>query len=171
MKNPAILVLFVSIFLIASSCSKKEKKPPYQPPQNAVHLITGDSTKTWKLAKRYNGKTRMNMGDCFLGYRQTFGNDGLVADNNSELTNCGESLTGRWNIIKDSSGYTYIRIESPDIPELMNIEESFKDFRIFYLSKDSLHLSFEHTQFGEKRRISDYFVQEAIEVSDRNFHH
>lgn len=157
------------IALLITSCSKKIKEP-YSPPDNLKELIAGDSLKVWKLAKRYNGKTRMNMGDCFLSYRQTFKSDGFVRDNNSEQSDCGPSLEGAWTIVKDSIGITHIRITSEQIPELMGIAENYKDFKVFYASKDSLHLSFTHKQFGEQRRISDYLVQEDIEVVDRDFH-
>lgn len=165
-----LFFLILSSGMLYWSCSK-EVKQPYVPPSNVIDLIAGDSAKVWKIAKRYNGKTRMNMGDCFLGYRQTFSQTGGVYDNNELLDNCGPSLKGTYEIIKDSLGYTHIRIASDQIPELMNIEETYKDFRIFYLSNDSLHISFTHTQFGTKRRISDYLIQEEIEVKGRNFHH
>ena len=169
MKQYLFFLIIIYVYL-CSSCSK-EKQQPYIPPENIISLITGDSTKVWKIAKRYNGKTRMNMGDCFLEYRQTFTQTGQVYDNNEHLMNCGPSLKGAYEIIKDSLEYTYIRISSDQIPALMNIQETYKDFRIFYASKDSLHISFSHTQFGTKRRISDYLVQENITVKDRNFHH
>lgn len=165
-----LFLLIIFYGTLNCSCSK-DKKIPYLPPDNSTDLISGDSTKVWKIAKRYNGKTRMNMGNCFLGYRQTFSQSGEVYDNNELLNDCGPSLKGTYELIKDSLGFTHIRISSDQIPELMNIEETYKDFRIFYLSKDSLHISFSHTQFGTKRRISDYLVREDVEVKDRNFHH
>lgn len=155
---------------ICFSCSKNTPSP-YLPPANLDNLISGDSTKVWKLARRYNGKTRMNMGPCFLEYRQTFNINGGVKDNNSYLDNCGNSLVGSWSVVKDSLGFTYIRIESDQIPDLMGIEETYKDFKIFYIDTDSLHLSFIHRQFGKKRRISDYLVRESISIEDRAFHH
>lgn len=69
-------------------------------PQNAMSLIAGDSIKSWKIAQRYNGEMRMNMGPCFMSYRQTFQTDGLVFDNNSKTANCGPSLKGKWHLKK-----------------------------------------------------------------------
>ncbi len=169
MKQYLIFLTLICVWTY-SSCSI-ERKQPYLPPENIIDIIAGDSTKVWKIAKRYNGKTRMNMGDCFLGYRQIFSQTGEVYDNNELLNKCGPSLKGSYEILKDSLGYTHIRISSDQIPALMNIEETYKDFRIFYASKDSLHISFSHTQYGTKRRISDYLVQEDVKVKDRNFHH
>jgi len=169
MKNwPVYAMLFMSSLI--TSC-EKTLKTPYQPPSNLKYLIASDSLKTWKIAKRYNGKTRMNMGDCFLKYRQFFLSNGNVHDNNEDNSNCGPSLKGSWSIIRDSASYTYIRITSDDIPELLGISENYKDFRVFYASKDSLHISFIHNQFGQERRISDYLVQENISVKNRDFHY
>lgn len=164
-----IYVLIVVILLFITSCSE-DKRAPYSPPENISELLAGDTLKIWKLAKRYNGKTRMNMGDCFLNYRQTFYGSGSVSDSNGDQSDCGPSLRGQWNIVLDSVGAAYLRITSDQIPSLMGIEENYKDFRIFYASKDSLHLSYTHKQFGEQRRISDYLVREEVEVLDRDFH-
>jgi len=169
MKNWTVYVILFVSFLV-TSCNKT-LKTPYQPPSNLEYLIASDSLKTWKISKRYNGKTRMNMGDCFLRYRQSFLLNGSVYDNNEDNSNCGPSLKGSWAIIRDSAFYTYIRIKSDDIPELLGISENYIDFRVFYASKDSLHISFIHTQFGQERRISDYLVQEDISVKNRNFHY
>lgn len=87
------------------------------------------------------------------------------------MDNCGNSLVGSWSVVRDSLGFWYIRIESDQTPDLMGIEESYKDFKIFYIDTDSLHLSFIHRQFGKKRRISDYLVRESISIEDRDFHH
>ncbi|TVZ51434.1 lipocalin-like protein [Dokdonia sp. Hel_I_53] len=157
--------------LCFTRCKEKIKKEPYQVPDDLAQIIAGDSLKTWKLLKRYNGKTRMNMGDCFLKYRQTFMNDGNVYDNNIENSDCGKSLKGSWKIIKDSQNFTYIRITSNQIPKLLGTTENYKDFRIFHASKDSLHLSFVHTQYGQKRRISDYLIDQDLQIKGRDFHH
>lgn len=161
--------LSIIIFLL-SSCLEQEQAP-YRPPESIKELIAGSTSKTWKLAKRYNGENRMNMGDCFLSYKQTFSIDGSVNDNNGAFTNCGPSLLGQWTIVKDSLGYSHIRISSKQIPELMGTKENFKDFRIFYASQDSLHISFVHKQYGTQRRISDYLVNENAAIADRDFHY
>lgn len=89
-----------------------KKNQRFRIPKNAVQLLTVDSIKSWKIARRYNGSTRMNMGDCFLGYRQRFrtsaalsvNSSGLVQDNNGELRNCGPSLKATWEITTSEKG-------------------------------------------------------------------
>ena len=151
------------------SCSDT-KEIPYELPENAVSLLTADSIKSWKLARRYNGKTRMNMGDCFLGYRQRFRESGIVSDNNETLRDCGPSLTATWEITTSEKGYPYIKLTSDQIPELLGQESDEKFFKILYLSNDSLVLSYSHKQFNQKRKITDYMVREGLEVTDRAFH-
>ncbi len=163
----ALIALLVGV--VFTSCS--EGNEPYTLPPGAAQLIAGDSTKTWMLAKRFNGGIRMNMGDCFLHYRQTFGVDGTVQDNNGEARNCGPSLVGAWEITTTEKGNSYIKITSPQIPELLGIEEDHKFFKILYLSGDTLQLSFSHNQFGTKKIITDYLVTEDVQVPDRNFHY
>ncbi|MDT0691295.1 lipocalin family protein [Salegentibacter sp. F188] len=162
------LLSFLIIFLYSCEDSKK----PYRTPENAVALISGDSIKSWKIAERYNGKVRMNMGPCFISYRQTFLNDSTFYDNNGETRDCGDSLKGKWQLHTNSKGDPYIKLESPQIPKLLSIQENFKFFKILYLSKDTLKLAFEHQQYGNKRRvITDILVREELEVGDRYYHH
>ena len=89
-------LLYVLAFLLFSCNGSKSE--PYKIPDNAVALISGDSLKTWKIAERYNGKVRMNMGPCFMSYRQTFLKDSSFYDNNGEKRDCGESLEGKWHL-------------------------------------------------------------------------
>lgn len=169
-KEPKVLKkCYIILVLIIFSCSKQEKEP-YKLPENAVHLIAGDSLKVWKLAKRFNGKTRMNMGDCFLSYRTTYKTDKTYHDNNGDFSDCGKTLRASWEITADEKGNSYIKQISDQIPELMNIKENYKFFKILYLSKDSLTLQFSHKQFQKTRIITDYYVQEGVEVKDRDFH-
>lgn len=113
----------------------------------------------------------MNMGDCFLKYRQIFKRNDSVFDTNSNNSGCGKSLKGVLEIRKDSQNFTYIKFRSRQILELLGTQESYKDFRIIYASKDSLHLSFIHKQYGQEHRISDYLVPINVQISDRDFHH
>lgn len=161
--------IYIIFVLIIFSCSKQEKEP-YILPKNAVYLIAGDSLKVWKLAKRFNGKTRMNMGDCFLSYRTTYRTDKTYYDNNGSFSDCGETLYANWEIITHKNGNSYIKQTSNQIPALMNIKENYKLFKIIHLSKDSLTLQFSHKQFQKTRIITDYFVQQDIKVKDRDFH-
>lgn len=164
----ARLICVVLVSMLACS----EPKEPYIPPHNAVGLIASDSTKTWKLAKRMNNGNRMNMDGCFLSFKQTYRADMTMTDNNGEQANCGESLNATWEIVKDEKGHSFIKATSPQIPELLGIDEEFKNFKILYLSKDTLKLAFYHRQFSDRTTtIVDYLVPEDFDVPDRDFHH
>jgi len=120
----------------------------------------------------------MNMGDCFLGYRQRFAtsaalnanSSGLVEDNNGELRNCGPSLKAIWEITTSDQGDSYLKLTSDQIPELLGQESKEKFFKILYLNNDSLTLSYVHKQFAKRLRITDYLVREDLPVEDRDFH-
>jgi len=160
-------LLFILIF--CSSCS--EPTPPYVLPINAIELITSNANKTWKLAKRTNNGDRMNMGDCFLSYRQTYNSDMTVSDNNSAHHNCGDSLHAVWELIKDEDGHNYIKMTSPEIPALLNIEEDYKLFKILELEENRMKIAFYHKQFSDRTTtIIDYLVPDHIVVGDRDFH-
>ncbi|SEM22375.1 Lipocalin-like domain-containing protein [Aquimarina amphilecti] len=170
MKKYYPLLILVFILIITSSCSDTNKEP-YQIPENAVELIAGTSGKTWKIAKRHNDGTRMNMAGCFLSYRNTYFPDMTVKDNNNKQRDCGPSLTADWEITKSKKGHYFIKLKSDQLPELMNIEENHKFFQITYLSKDSLQLRYRHAQFsGQVRTIVDLYVEEDITTPNRNFH-
>ena len=114
----------------------------------------------------------MNMGPCFMSYRQSFSEDHKVSDNNAENDNCGPSLAGNWEFKKGAKGDPYIKISSPDIPELLNTDKDYKYFKILKLSADTLKLSFKHTQYGNtSRTITDILVREDLDIGDRYFHH
>ena len=152
------------------SCDKNRKEP-YKIPKNATKLISGTSGKTWKIAKRHNGKIRMNMAGCFLSYRITYLPDMLVKDNNGKQPDCGPSLNAQWEIIKNKKGHYFIKFKSEQLPELMNTKKNYKHFQITYLSKDSLELQYRHAQFsGQVRTIVDLYVQENVSAPNRDFH-
>ncbi len=162
---------FLTPFLLLLFACSEAEKPPYQIPGNHLKLIAGDSAKTWKLARRFNNSTRMNMTGCFLDYKQTFSADGNVRDNLEEFPDCGKSLIGTWNIAKDKGQNYYLKITSDRIPELLNVEEDFKLFKILHLSNNELILQFRHKQFSSKvTTITDILVPENVKVEDRNFH-
>ena len=157
-------------FILIASCKKDHK--PFILPENAQSLLHGDSLKTWKIARRYNNDVRMNMGPCFLNYRQTFNSDYTVEDNNAENRECGPSLKGKWDLKKGPQGDSYIKISSPDIPKILNSDKDYKYFKILKLTQDTLKLSFKHTQYGNtSRRITDILVREDLDIGDRYFHH
>lgn len=81
------------ILVFMTSCGSDNFKLP----ENASSLLTNDSTKTWKLAKRYNDGYRMNMGDCFMSYRVSYSNDGTTSDNNALNIDCGDSMEANWS--------------------------------------------------------------------------
>ncbi|WP_298547811.1 lipocalin family protein [uncultured Aquimarina sp.] len=164
---PTLLLAFV---IITFSCSKSNKEP-YQIPENSIELIAGISGKTWKIAKRHNDGTRMNMAGCFLSYRTIYKPDMTMKDNNSEQHDCGPSLIADWEITQSKKGHYFIKLKSDQLPEMMNIEKDYKNFQITYLSKDSLQLRYRHAQFsGQVRTIVDLYVQEDVPVKNRDFH-
>lgn len=161
-----LLLILITIY----SCSGPEK-PVYELPENAWSLISADSAKTWKLAKRFNEGTRMNMGDCFLAYRQTFLKDSSMTDNAGDTRNCGETLSANWKIVKDSKGNAYIKLSSEQIPDLMQIDENYKHFKVLQISEDELVIEYKHRQYGNKSRtVIDHYVPEDVAVEDRDFH-
>jgi len=117
-KQPPIILVILILFLF--SCNDNEI---YTLPENAEHLIYGESSKSWKIARRYNDDIRMNMGPCFMEYRQTFEQDKTVSDNNEKNKGCGASLHGTWYFVKGPQDQAYIKITSPDMPELLNTEK------------------------------------------------
>lgn len=113
----------------------------------------------------------MNMGDCFLAYRQTFSVDSTMKDNSGDTRQCGETLLANWKFVKDKKGNGYLKLNSPQLPELMQIEEEYKFFKVLQLSENELILEYKHKQYGNKSRtITDYFVPEDVAVEDRDFH-
>lgn len=163
------ILLVGCILLVFLSCS--EPKQPYLLPDNAESLISGDVSKTWKLAKRMNDGNRMNMGECFLAYKQTFKSDRTVSDNNSSQKDCGESLHAKWEIVVDEKGHSFIKMSSPQISELLNIKEDYKMFKIIELTEASMKLAFYHKQFSDRTTtIVDHLVPEYVTVQDRDFH-
>jgi len=144
---------------------------PYRVPDNAQKLLTADSLKTWKIAKRINNGYRMNMGDCFLDYRLSFFASMLVKDNNGESNDCGDSLEAAWSFFSNDNG-DYIKFKSESLKELMHIENDYKFFKIQHISSDSLVLSYKHKQYSNNSlKIVDYYVPQDVQVKDRAFHH
>ncbi|WP_299522293.1 lipocalin family protein [Winogradskyella sp.] len=135
-----------------------------------MELLTSNSSKTWKLAKRYNDNYRMNMGDCFLSYRVTYNSNGMTTDNNSKNRDCGESMEANWSFYTNDKG-AYIKWKGEKVKTLLNQENDYKFFKIKALSDTLLIISFKHKQFGNtERTILDHLVPEHIEVKDRNYH-
>ncbi len=156
--------------ILVTSCAKKVDQP-FALPIKARSLIAGDSLKTWKLARRFNNGTRMNMGDCFLAHRQSFRINGSFSTDSGGRKDCGEPMLGTWKLARDSEGNAYIRMESDQIPDMMNIEENFKLFKIKKLSDSLLILQFNHAQTTAKQTVMvDYLVPHDMTVEDRTFH-
>ena len=166
MKN-AILVLMMMVLLL--SCQEDQV---YELPKNTAILLAGDDAKTWKLARRSNNNVRMNMGPCFLNYRQSFSVDNTVEDKNGRNKNCGPSPAGTWKFKKGAKNEPYLRITSPQIPELLSTSKEYKDFKILKLTIDTLDVVFRHNQYGNTSRlITDILVREDLDIGDRYFHH
>lgn len=158
--------IIVLILVFLTSCTSDK----FQLPENAEALLTNNSSKTWKLAKRYNDGYRMNMGDCFLSYRVTYDINGVTTDNNSLNKDCGDSMEANWSFYTNDDG-SFIKIKGKKVKTLLNQENDYKFFKISTLSDTLLIISFKHKQFGNKeRRIEDYLVPEHIEVKNRNYH-
>jgi len=171
MKEYSNTIFLVITVLVLCACTNNSNEP-YQIPKNSEELIAGSAGKTWKIAKRYNDGTRMNMAGCFLSYRTTYFPDMTVTDNNDKQRDCGPSLLANWKIIQNKKGHYYIKLKSDQLPELMNMEKDYKFFKITYLTKDSLELRYRHAQFsGQVRTIVDLLVQEDIVIPNRDFHH
>ena len=167
---PKIVLLSAVLAAFLISCSE-EAKPPYQIPENAKKLLASSSSKTWKLARRFNNKVRMNMGDCFLSHRDTYSSDMTMHNNSGENVDCGETLNAQWKFVKDKDGNYYIKLMSEQLPAMMNIEDEFKLFKVLHLSEEELVLQFQHQQFSSKiTTITDIYVPENVTVEGREFH-
>ena len=161
--------VFLAFAFLISACTKEEQ--PFELPRDARRIITGDSVKTWKLARRFNNGTRMNMGDCFLSQRQSFSEDGTFFTGSGGRKDCGDAMIGTWTLARDPKGTAYIRLESEQIPEMLNIKDDFKFFRLKKLSDSLLVLQFNHAQTTNEQTVMvDYFVPEGLNVDDRTFH-
>ena len=170
MKSFSQILVLLSYILILFSCSE-EKKAPFSMPKNAETLITGDSVKVWKLAKRTNNNVRMNMGDCFLSYRATYKTDSIMHDNNGEQYDCGETLNAYWSLYNSDKGVPYIKLKSEQLKKLMNLDVDYKFFKILDLNENQMVLKFSHKQFSSKETtIIDVFVPENVSIKDRDFH-
>ena len=168
MPKKSFYITLVVVLLLACS---EEPRPPYQIPKDAKTLLAGSESKSWKLARRFNNKTRMNMGDCFLSHRDTYSSDMTMHNNSGENVDCGETLNAQWKFVKDKNDNYYIRLRSDQLPAMMNIEEDFKLFKVLYLSEEEMVLQFQHRQFSNKTStITDIYVPEGVSVEGREFH-
>ncbi len=164
-------ITFVILLIIGTvSCSNIDKEP-YKLPKNAIQLLSGGELgKSWKIAWRYNDEVRMNMSGCFLSYRITYRPDMTMKDNSEDQENCGPSLTGHWEIITNKKGKSYIKWVSDLLPEVMNINQNYKFFKILKITEDTLQLQYRHKQFSSESIFIDTYVTEHIEIKDRDFH-
>jgi hypothetical protein len=166
-------ILIPLLFFVPLGCesNKKADEPPFELPKNAKILLSGDSAKTWKLAARFNNKTRMNMGDCFLSHKETYQSDMSVHDNSGDHRDCGETLFANWLFVKDKKENSYLKWTSAQIQTLLNIEEDYKFFKILELSEEQLTIQITHKQFSSKSTtITDFYVSENVTVEGGVFH-
>ena len=111
------------------------------------------------------------MGDCFLSHREIYSSDMTMRNNSGEHKGCGKNLEATWKFAKDKEGNYYVRIESKQLPELMNIEQDYKLFKVLRLTDEQMTLQFHHKQFSSKTTtITDIYVPENVNVKDREFH-
>lgn len=170
MKLHQSIILVILIIFLLNSCQESIKTEPYQLPKNAIKLIAGESGKKWKIAWRYNNQTRMNMSGCFLSYRITYLPNMTMKDNNSEHSNCGNSLHGNWKIVTSKKGKPFIKWVSDELPEIMNINQNHKFFKILKITEDTLQLQHRHKQFSSESVFIDTYVTEHTVIKDRDFH-
>ncbi|MFD2188338.1 hypothetical protein [Aquimarina celericrescens] len=169
MKKHRLIVLIIVLIINTLSCTNSKEKR-YILPENATELLATTSGKTWKLAWRYNDGTRMNMAGCFLSYKITYKSNLTFKDNNGEQENCGDSLIGNWEMVTYDNGKSYLKWTSNQLPEVMNIKNHYKYFKILKLDKDTLKLQYRHKQFSSESTFVDTFVTDDILVKDRDFH-
>ena len=111
------------------------------------------------------------MGDCFLSHRDTYKRDMSMHNNSGDHRDCGETLQATWKFIKDKKGNYYIKLQSDQIPKLMNIEKDHKYFKLLQLTEEQMTLQFTHKQFSSKTTtITDIYVPENMVIQDREFH-
>ena len=158
--------IYLVSFLLILGCGANKQNNSL--PENAKTILSGESGKQWKLAKRFNRGYRMNMEGCFLSYVITYNPDGTFSDNNGQHEGCGESLKGKWDLVSNEKG-NYIRMESPQISELMGIDEDYKMMRILSFEDLEIQLQLDHKNFQESGKIVDYLVPIDVEVTDRAF--
>ena len=162
MKNYSILFLFV---FILSACIETEE-PPYPLPQNAVNMLSGDESKTWKLVKRFSNKTQIELDNCYKSYKQTFFSNRIMRDNKDSMQYCGETLTAEWKFSKDNRDYYYIQLTSEQIPRLMGIQENEKLFKIRYIDSNELVVEHPDNQFSSGlATITDIYVPEGSSIN------
>lgn len=164
--------LFITFLILLLLGCGSRKESVFGIPEMGTLWLAGDSVQTWKIAQRINGGTRMNMGDCFLSYRLRYFAKGTFSDNSDEHEGCGSTLAGTWQWKENKAGQAYLRWDSPQLPDVMHADTTYKYFKVLYLSPTELKISYQHTQYGAKPRlIIDTYVPDTVVVPDRNFHH
>lgn len=169
----ALLPSTLIIIFLTTCSTQKEPEAIYELPANAVELLAGQQSKTWKLAKRTNDKMRVNMNECTLAFRQTFSRDQQLSDNNAGNYDCGPSINGEWRFSLDSKGRPYLAITSDILPSLFKLKEGSKTkyFQIVTLTDSLLVYRFTHELFTDKTSvIEDTLIPEDAPEGDRNFH-
>ncbi len=172
-KGLSVVLLTTIAVIVISACGSENEYKIYNLPDQAATFLSGETGKTWKLAKRVNNGTRVNMGECTIGYRQTFLPDFAVSDNNSEMYDCGESMNGTWELIENKKGAAFLTITSDLVPKYFKVPEGSKTkyFQLVELSPGVLVYKFKHELFSTKTSIVvDVLVPEDSVVDDRNFH-
>lgn len=110
----------------------------------------------------------MNMEGCFLSYIITYNANGTFSDNNGKHHGCGQSLKGTWELVTNKKG-NFLKLESPQIPEIMGIEEEYKMMKILNLRELEMQIQFVHEKYTDSGKMVDYLVPIEVEVPDRRF--
>ena len=160
--------LLLALTIVIFSCNLS---PEIQVlPDNAKQLISGETSKQWKLSKKFNRGYRMNMEGCFLSYVITYHADGTFSDNNSKFQGCGESLEGTWDLVINEDG-NFLKLTSAQIPDLMGIDEEYKMMKILRIEDLELQLQFTHNKYKKMGKMVDHLVPIELKVADRAFQH
>lgn len=170
--KPSIILIILTTF-VWLNCGATKEETVFQLPENASELLAGKGSKTWKLAKRTNGKTRVNMGECTMAYRQTFDRNNKVTDNNKEREDCGPSIEGTWQFSYDEKKRPHVAITSEMIPKLFKTKtgSQTKHFQIVALTDSLFVYRFAHELFTNQTTvIEDVLIPENVIAEGRNFH-
>lgn len=155
------------------SCRPQKEEIPFALPANALELVAGKNSKTWKLVKRTNGSTRVNMGECTLDFRLSFATNYTFKDETTN-PNCGPFIAGVYGFALDKNKKPYLKLKGDLIAQVFEIknQESSKYFQILNLSDSVFIYRYSHKLFSDKTTIiEDVLVPEEVDFEGRDFHY
>lgn len=163
----------IPLFFFLVSCSPKTEENRFTLPENVLELVAGKKSKTWKLAKRTNGNTRVNMGKCTLDFRLTFSTNYTFKDETNN-PNCGPFISGVYGFVLDKNKNVYLNLKGEHIAQIFEIknQDSSKYFQIIDLSDSVFIYRYSHKLFSDKTTIiEDVLVPEEVDFEGREFHY